>query len=173
MSSSEELQQQSGRVEFREDREARCRNLADTAVRIHFSRMRRVPTWRYWRRRDIIRRIQIRAISWRMICAWHRCRGCSRASILEIDSHVLLEQWFQSLRSEMWVLPPYLDVLEMCISLFLRPSHWQRRSYLEAKIATEQQKWTQYVHRTWEQRWKDYEQDVRSVKSWEVSYDTH
>ena len=48
-----------------------------------------------------------------MISAWRRCRGCSRASNLEIDSHVLQEQWFQSLRSEMWVLPSYLDAFEI------------------------------------------------------------
>ena len=75
------------------------------------------------------------------------------------------EQWFQSFRSEMWVLPPYLNAFEIscsgnmsrvtfdaCISLFLRPSHRQRRSCREAKITTEQQQWrTQYVYRTWKQ----------------------
>ena len=60
-------------VEFGEDREARCRNLADTAVRIHFSGMRKVPTWRYGRRRDTIRSIWIQGISGRMISAWRRC----------------------------------------------------------------------------------------------------
>ena len=169
MSSSEELQQ-SGRVEFREDSEARCRNLADTAVTIHFFGMRGVPTWRYWRRRDIIRSIWIQCISGRMISAWRRCRGYSNASNLEINSHVLQEQWFQSLRSETWLLRQYLDAFEIscsgnasrvtfdvCISLIPRPSHRQRRSYREAKIATEQQQWTLYVHRTWKQQRKDYE----------------
>ena len=170
MSSSEELQQQSGRVEFGEDREARCRNLADTVVRIHFSGMRKVPTWRYGRRRDIIRSIWIQCISGRMISAWRRCRGYSKASSLDMDNHVVQEQWFQSLRSETWLLRQYLDAFEIscsgnasrvtfdvCISLIPRPSHRQRRSYREAKIATEQQQWTLYVHRTWKQQRKDYE----------------
>ena len=110
MSSSEELQQ-SGRVEFREDREPRCRNQTNTAVRVHFSGMRRVPTLRYWRRRDIIRSIWIRGISRRMISAWQRIRGCSKTSNLEMDNQgspgaviSVVEIWDVSFASISWCI---------------------------------------------------------------------
>ena len=99
------------RIEFGEDREARCRNLADTAVRIHFSGMRKVPTWRYGRRRDIIRSIWIRGISRRMISAWQRIRGCSKTSNLEMDNQgspgaviSVVEIWDVSFASISWYL---------------------------------------------------------------------
>ena len=168
MSSSEELQQQSWCVEFGEEREAHCRNLADTVVRIHFSGISKstdmeIQTKKRYHTQDLDTGY----------FATHDFRVTemySKASSLDMDNHVLQEQWFQSLRSEMWVLSPYLDAFEIsfsedasratfdvCISLFLRPSHRQRRSYREAKITTEQQQWTLYVHCTWKQQRKNYE----------------